>query len=30
MQQSKTFLNYFPMRYEDRSNLIQIDEIYDG
>ena len=23
-------LNYFPMRYEDRSNLIQIDEIYDG
>nr|MBA3784366.1 ATP-dependent DNA helicase RecG [Acidobacteriota bacterium] len=23
-------LNYFPMRYEDRSNLIQIDEIYEG
>lgn len=23
-------LNYFPTRYEDRSNLIQIDEIYDG
>ena len=23
-------LNYFPMRYEDRSNLIQIDELYDG
>ncbi len=23
-------LNYFPMRYEDRSNFIQIDEIYDG
>jgi RecG-like helicase len=23
-------LNYFPMRYEDRSNLIQIDEIHEG
>jgi ATP-dependent DNA helicase RecG len=23
-------LNYFPVRYEDRSNLIQIDELYDG
>jgi ATP-dependent DNA helicase RecG len=23
-------LNYFPMRYEDRSNLIQIEEIHDG
>ncbi len=23
-------LNYFPMRYEDRSNLAQIDEITDG
>ncbi|MGI8556647.1 MAG: ATP-dependent DNA helicase RecG [Pyrinomonadaceae bacterium] len=23
-------LNYLPMRYEDRSHLIQIDEIYDG
>lgn len=23
-------LNYFPMRYEDRSNLVQIDELYDG
>jgi RecG-like helicase len=23
-------LNYFPMRYEDRSNLIQIDELSDG
>jgi ATP-dependent DNA helicase RecG len=23
-------LNYFPMRYEDRSNLIQIDELTDG
>ena len=23
-------LNYFPMRYEDRSNLLQIDELYDG
>ena len=23
-------LNYLPMRYEDRSRLIQIDEIYDG
>ena len=23
-------LNYFPMRYEDRSNFIQIDEIYEG
>jgi ATP-dependent DNA helicase RecG len=23
-------LNYFPMRYEDRSNLIQIDNLYDG
>ncbi|CAN5632785.1 hypothetical protein BH24ACI2_BH24ACI2_03050 [soil metagenome] len=23
-------LNYFPTRYEDRSNLIQIDELYDG
>ena len=22
-------LNYFPMRYEDRSNLIQIDELTD-
>jgi ATP-dependent DNA helicase RecG len=23
-------LNYFPMRYEDRSNLIHIDKLYDG
>jgi ATP-dependent DNA helicase RecG len=23
-------LNYFPMRYEDRSNLIGIDQLYDG
>ena len=23
-------INYLPMRYEDRSNLIQIDEIHDG
>jgi ATP-dependent DNA helicase RecG len=23
-------LNYFPMRYEDRSNLLQIDELTDG
>jgi len=23
-------LNYFPMRYEDRSNLIQIEELYEG
>lgn len=23
-------LNYFPMRYEDRSNLIHIDQLYDG
>ena len=23
-------LNYFPMRYEDRSNFIGIDELYDG
>ena len=23
-------LNYFPMRYEDRSNLLQIDKLYDG
>lgn len=23
-------LSYFPMRYEDRSNLIQIDKLYDG
>ncbi|MBX3243491.1 MAG: ATP-dependent DNA helicase RecG [Acidobacteria bacterium] len=23
-------LNYFPSRYEDRSNLIQIDQLYDG
>jgi ATP-dependent DNA helicase RecG len=23
-------LNYFPMRYEDRSNLIPIDQLYDG
>ena len=23
-------LNYFPMRYEDRSSLIQIDQLYDG
>src|SRR5687768_973594 len=23
-------LNYFPMRYEDRSNLMQIDQLYDG
>ncbi|MGQ0541143.1 MAG: ATP-dependent DNA helicase RecG [Blastocatellia bacterium] len=23
-------LNYFPMRYEDRSNFIQIDQLYDG
>ncbi len=23
-------LNYFPARYEDRSNLIQIDQLYDG
>ena len=23
-------LNYFPMRYEDRSNLLQIDQLFDG
>jgi len=23
-------LNYFPMRYEDRSNLVGIDRLYDG
>ena len=23
-------LNYFPMRYEDRSNFIRIDQLYDG
>src|ERR1043165_1237135 len=23
-------LNYFPMRYEDRSNLIAINELFDG
>ncbi len=23
-------LNYFPMRYEDRSNMMPIDELYDG
>ncbi|MDI1243155.1 MAG: ATP-dependent DNA helicase RecG [bacterium] len=23
-------LNYFPMRYEDRSSFIQIDQLYDG
>ncbi len=23
-------LNYFPARYEDRSNLIQIDQLFDG
>ena len=23
-------LNYFPSRYEDRSNFLQIDELYDG
>ena len=23
-------LNYFPMRYEDRSNLVQIDELTEG
>src|SRR6476619_4553559 len=23
-------LNYFPMRYEDRSNFIGIDKLYDG
>lgn len=23
-------LNNFPMRYEDRSNLLQIDQLYDG
>lgn len=23
-------LNYFPMRYEDRSNLMPIDQLYDG
>jgi ATP-dependent DNA helicase RecG len=23
-------LNYFPMRYEDRSNLITIDKLFDG
>ncbi|MEO8574401.1 MAG: ATP-dependent DNA helicase RecG [Pyrinomonadaceae bacterium] len=23
-------LNYFPMRYEDRSNLLAIDQLYDG
>lgn len=23
-------LNYFPSRYEDRSNLVQIDQLYDG
>lgn len=23
-------LNYFPMRYEDRSSFLQIDQLYDG
>jgi len=23
-------LNYFPMRYEDRSNLVGVDQLYDG
>ena len=23
-------LNYFPMRYEDRSSLLQIDQLHDG
>ena len=23
-------LNYFPMRYEDRSNFLQIEQLYDG
>ncbi|HVF30099.1 MAG TPA: ATP-dependent DNA helicase RecG [Pyrinomonadaceae bacterium] len=23
-------INYFPMRYEDRSNLLPIDQLYDG
>ena len=23
-------LNYFPMRYEDRSAFLQIDQLYDG
>jgi ATP-dependent DNA helicase RecG len=23
-------LNYFPMRYEDRSNMLSIDQLYDG
>ncbi len=23
-------LNYFPMRYEDRSNLVQIEELHEG
>ncbi|MEP7212082.1 MAG: ATP-dependent DNA helicase RecG [Acidobacteriota bacterium] len=23
-------LNYYPLRYEDRSNFIQIDQLYDG
>ena len=23
-------LNYFPMRYEDRSNMLPIDQLYDG
>jgi ATP-dependent DNA helicase RecG len=27
---AEDLLNYFPTRYEDRSNFIQIDELYDG
>jgi ATP-dependent DNA helicase RecG len=27
---AEDLLNYFPMRYEDRSNLLPIDRLYDG
>ncbi|HEX8249386.1 MAG TPA: ATP-dependent DNA helicase RecG [Pyrinomonadaceae bacterium] len=27
---AEDLLNYLPMRYEDRSNLIQIDDLHDG
>ncbi len=27
---AEDLLNYFPMRYEDRSNFIRIDQLYDG
>ncbi len=26
----ENLLNYFPMRYEDRSSFLQIDQLYDG